>query len=393
MALDLKNLRNIKAGSLNPELVSKIGTPVATPESITDNPLSVYRKTMRNVMAPDILEGVNTFRGILLASYGPVDADSGWASDLFGFSTKKKIAYVRCMIPEIHTQFPNPFLYKSKEDFISTVQSYYPVYEVSSLSVSDPFSDELSKAKAGTIVEIRFDDPNRIFGYVTKVVALNEVDPYEQGGTTHSGARDSFNGGPTVTSVSGEGFPPSTRLAPATAQELMNAYPMLALNPDLALAIERTAKDILPPAGPMDPAHLANLINFESAGTFSAGIQSPTSTHATGLIQFTAGTARELGTSLEELSQMTEVEQMGYVGAYFELDRVNRGQQLSTQQDVAMAVYYPDAVGQGPDYSIYEDIKRNQGLASAEQYRANNNGIETASDYYGLASSRFNMEV
>ena len=193
--------------------------------------------------------------------------------------------------------------------------------------------------------------------------------------------------------LSSEGFPPSTRTTPATAQDLMNAFPALALNPDLALAIEQAAKDMAPPAGPMDPAHLANLINFETNGSFSAGIQSPTDTRATGLIQFTEGTARELGTSLEELKGMSEVEQMQYVKDYFELFRVNGGKQLSTQQDVAMAVFYPNAVGQGADYSIYEDIKNKRGVANAEQARSNNRGIETAGDYYNKAKSRFILEV
>ena len=148
-----------------------------------------------------------------------------------------------------------------------------------------------------------------------------------------------------------------------------------------------------PPAGPMDPAHLANLINFETNGSFSAGIQSPTDTRATGLIQFTEGTAKELGTSLEELKGMSEVEQMQYVKDYFELFRVNGGKQLSTQQDVAMAVFYPNAVGQGADYSIYEDIKNKRGVANAEQARSNNRGIETAGDYYNKAKSRFILEV
>ena len=66
-----------------------------------------------------------------------------------------------------------------------------------------------------------------------------------------------------------------------------------------------------------NPYDLANLINFESAGTFSASIQNRLG--YTGLIQFGRGAAKDLNTSTADLANMEEEDQMDYVQRYFEL--------------------------------------------------------------------------
>lgn len=71
--------------------------------------------------------------------------------------------------------------------------------------------------------------------------------------------------------------------------------------------------------------------------------------YATGLIQFTPDTARALGTSVDELYHMNNVEQMGWVEKYF-LPYVGR---LKSYADVYLAVFFPAAIGK-PDNWVFE---------------------------------------
>jgi len=63
------------------------------------------------------------------------------------------------------------------------------------------------------------------------------------------------------------------------------------------------------------PDDLMALMNLETRRTFSPSEKNPKST-ATGLIQFTEGTAKTLGTSIPKLKKMTPVEQLDYVEKY-----------------------------------------------------------------------------
>lgn len=65
------------------------------------------------------------------------------------------------------------------------------------------------------------------------------------------------------------------------------------------------------------PEYLMAVMSFESAGTFSPSVENDLS-GATGLIQFLPSTAEGLGTSTSALAQMSPVEQLQYVEAYFE---------------------------------------------------------------------------
>lgn len=62
---------------------------------------------------------------------------------------------------------------------------------------------------------------------------------------------------------------------------------------------------------------------------------------ATGLIQFMPATARQLGTSVEELRTMDPVQQLDYVYKYFKMTGVGNG----TLGDLYMAVFMPKYVG------------------------------------------------
>jgi hypothetical protein len=98
-----------------------------------------------------------------------------------------------------------------------------------------------------------------------------------------------------------------------------------------------------------DPQHLMQVMQFETAGTFDPAIRNRAGSGATGLIQFTPATARQLGTSTEALARMTPEEQLVYVEKYLQPFRGR----LKTLDDTYMAVLYPQAVGQGPDYPLF----------------------------------------
>lgn len=118
----------------------------------------------------------------------------------------------------------------------------------------------------------------------------------------------------------------------------------------------------------IDPAWLANVINFESG--FNPAAKNPYSS-ASGLIQFMEETANGLGTTTPAIRAMSARQQMPLVERYF---WPYRGR-MKSQEDVYMVVFYPKAVGK-PDY-----------VFSAAVQKANP-GIRTPRDYVQKANSR-----
>ena len=76
---------------------------------------------------------------------------------------------------------------------------------------------------------------------------------------------------------------------------------------------------------------------------------------ATGLIQFMPSTARSLGTTVDVLKRMSNVQQLDYVLAYL---RPYKGR-MKRWIDVYLAVFYPKAMGK-PDFVITSDIVAKQ---------------------------------
>ena len=110
----------------------------------------------------------------------------------------------------------------------------------------------------------------------------------------------------------------------------------------------------------VDPNYLISAIAFETGETFSPSIKNRSG--ATGLIQFLPDTAAELGTSTADLAAMTAVDQMDYVGKYFNPYR-NR---LETVEDVYMAILWPAAIGKPNSWVLFSkpsaQYDRNSGL-------------------------------
>lgn len=95
-----------------------------------------------------------------------------------------------------------------------------------------------------------------------------------------------------------------------------------------------------------DPSWLMACMAFETGRTFDPAKRNSSSS-ATGLIQFMRATAIGLGTTVEALANMSDVEQLDYVEKYF-LPYAGR---LHTLSDVYMAILWPKAIGV-PDSAV-----------------------------------------
>ena len=106
---------------------------------------------------------------------------------------------------------------------------------------------------------------------------------------------------------------------------------------------------------------------------------------ATGIIQFMPSVARSLGTSVEELRQMTPAQQVPYAVQYFKSKGITAD---SPADDYALAVAAPAFIGQPDETVVYK-----KGSAAWQQnpaWRPSGGGDITVGDilsFYGLRDS------
>ena len=130
------------------------------------------------------------------------------------------------------------------------------------------------------------------------------------------------------------------------ADQIHAAYPLASL--ELAEILVSIAKDV-----DADPGLLADLIQYESAQTFSPSVGNPKpGSTATGLIQFIEATAADLGTTTAHLASLSAEEQADiWVRKYLTRVFQSRGS-LAEESGLYMSVFYPKAIGQGLDYAF-----------------------------------------
>jgi len=162
----------------------------------------------------------------------------------------------------------------------------------------------------------------------------------------------------------------------STAQDIMDRY---GIDQDFAASIESLGNDL-----GVDPMYLANTMYAESR--LDPSIKNEAGSGATGLIQFMPGTAANLGTTTDELSRMTPVEQMEYVRRYFSADNLGAGRLRDlrndpSQHNVNMAVFLPSMIGKPVDTQI------------PQEYWRQNGSIRTPADYTRSAEERVNAYV
>jgi hypothetical protein len=162
----------------------------------------------------------------------------------------------------------------------------------------------------------------------------------------------------------------------STAQDIMSRY---GIDQDFAASIESLGNDL-----GVDPMYLANTMYAESR--LDPSVKNMAGSGATGLIQFMPQTAANLGTTTDELSRMTPVEQMEYVRRYFSADNLGAGRLRDLQNDpsqhnVNMAVFLPSMIGKPVDTQI------------PQKYFRQNGSIRTPADYTRSAKERVNAYI
>jgi hypothetical protein len=162
----------------------------------------------------------------------------------------------------------------------------------------------------------------------------------------------------------------------STAQDIMRRY---GIDQDFASSIESLGNDL-----GVDPMYLANTMYAES--TLNPSEKNKAGSKAMGLIQFMPKTAANLGTTTDELSRMTPVEQMEYVRRYFSADNLGAGRLRAlrndpSQHNVNMAVFLPSMIGKPVDTQI------------PQGYWEQNGSIRTPSDYTRFAEKRVNAYI
>lgn len=93
---------------------------------------------------------------------------------------------------------------------------------------------------------------------------------------------------------------------------------------------------------------------WESGRTFSPSVKNAAGSGATGLIQFMPATAKSLGTSVNALSKMTDIQQLNYVYKYF----AGYKGRLKNLGDVYMAILWPAGVGKADTYILWNKETR-----------------------------------
>jgi len=140
---------------------------------------------------------------------------------------------------------------------------------------------------------------------------------------------------------------PSKGVDPVYAFTIAGAYP-------IPLATAARLVEVARAVG-THPYWLADLIHYESGGSWSSSKRNPQPPHAVGLIQFLPSTARRLGTTDQALSELSALEQLDWVERYLltvelgEWPDDPRPVPLDTLQALAMSVYHPPSRTSDPD--------------------------------------------
>ena len=134
---------------------------------------------------------------------------------------------------------------------------------------------------------------------------------------------------------------------------------------------------------------MANLINFETDGSFNETKQNKRGSDCWGLIQFCRDSgAKEVGVTWISGQRPPDyflnegpIAQMDYVEKYFLKDRGK----YKKIQDVYARVFFPISMDYGDDFNIYDWYRKNE-PEFARTYRDQNPGITYKGDYMKFAN-------
>ena len=139
----------------------------------------------------------------------------------------------------------------------------------------------------------------------------------------------------------------------------------------------------------IDPNWLMAAIDLESAGTFSASIENTKSPFkdgfATGLIQFTPATARSLGTTTQDLKNMSNVQQLQYVYKYLK----PYASKIKSFVDLYLTIFFPVAVGKPSNFIIaYKDLHADTIARANPLFDVNKDGKITVAEIQNVLLER-----
>lgn len=137
-------------------------------------------------------------------------------------------------------------------------------------------------------------------------------------------------------------------------------------------------------------SELMSIMHLETIKTFSPSKKgvSASGTKFIGLIQFSATTAKSIGTTYEALGKMTFIEQMKYVKEYLTQNK----DKMNTIVDFYLQVIKPSDVGMGnkPDHAVFDEsvsVPDGDGRNTSKEQRDKNITREPWVTKYGYASN------
>ncbi len=125
---------------------------------------------------------------------------------------------------------------------------------------------------------------------------------------------------------------------------------------------------------------------WESAETFSPSIKNAAGSGATGLIQFMPATAKGMGTTVEKLAKMSQIEQLNYVYKYF----LPYKGKLRNLGDVYMTILWPAGVGKADSYVLWSKDKKPVTYRQNIGLDVNKDGVITRAECVAKVTERRN---
>jgi len=196
--------KSLRPGQLNPISYS-LRNPIATPDKIIDDPMSVYRQSLSNLMNPNVFEGVTEFKAQVLHAFPPIEEEASPLWNLISSilptsagASAPKVGYCICRIPEIHQTFIDPNLYEDGDSRKAKALIRHPIFELNftKLGIS-----EQAIPGPGSIVTVSFSDSLLKTGEITNIV-FNSGEKSNNG--AFGGTRDAHSSGRQINGPLGE---------------------------------------------------------------------------------------------------------------------------------------------------------------------------------------------
>lgn len=148
------------------------------------------------------------------------------------------------------------------------------------------------------------------------------------------------------------------------------------VTPEFAAKVQQVADSL-----GIVPDWLMMVIDIETAGTFRPDIGNPHSS-AIGLIQFLSSTLDGMGYTTDQVASMDAVQQLDVVQQYYR-GVINQYGTIDNITDCYLAVFYPKAMGQGPDYVFPDSVYRVNSVFDTQ-----GNGYITVGDITNFINDR-----